>query len=179
MNLKHLRLEIEQRLTSGESKTAVFHDVQRQGLPERTAATWIAAYAAPELCRRYAGIKNTMVALAVVELLFGFVLAAVLGLELGASWGLFAAVLAGMVGGGFVWGVVRNRLWAYNTAIVMTLCNLPRTVLDLLRQPSEAAIALAIGLPLLAFTWYVRNRLFPDVGFLGPRRQNGRYVFAN
>lgn len=178
MNLKQAKADIRQRLDQGESKTAVFEDVKLRGVSERAAAAMIAAHAAPELCQRHDRIRAAVIVLAWVELLFGVLLGFAVGESIRPSWGIVLAGLMALIGITFVWGFTQNRLWAYNVTIVMTVCNLPRTTLDLLSDPGPTALGLAIGLPLLAFIWYVRTRLFPDIAVLGPRQVDGRYVFT-
>ncbi|MNO02469.1 hypothetical protein D3C76_1872660 [compost metagenome] len=39
-------------------------------------------------------------------------------------------------------------------------------------------VGLAISIGLLVFVCYVRQKLFPDLAFLAPKKVKGRYVFS-
>jgi hypothetical protein len=40
-------------------------------------------------------------------------------------------------------------------------------------------IGLALAVVQIGFVWYVKRKLFPDLGFFGARKSNGRYAFSS
>ena len=50
---------------------------------------------------------------------------------------------------------------------------------DFSSEPITSIVALLIGAAILAFTWHVRSKLFPDLLLLGPRKVKGSFVFSS
>lgn len=79
----------------------------------------------------------------------------------------------------FAWGFYHHQAGAYNAYIVLSIVQLPRSLDGLTSSSVAASIGFAIGVAMLAFVWYVRQKLFPDFAFITPRKTGGRYVFAD
>lgn len=179
MNKKETEVEIDRRLSKGEGKTAVFQLLSGSGVNDRVLALQIAPYADPILCERYAKLTKALVAIAWVEL----VLAVPLIIEISKPLGLVGIfIFTGLLGGFsylFVWGFKNNRAWAYNGTILLSILHLPKLLNGITQTPIACIISLLIRITLLSFTWFVRSKLFPDFGFIAPRKLNSTYVFSN
>jgi hypothetical protein len=179
MKKKELREEINRRLSDGELKTAVFNEMSGKGVSDRVVAYMIASYADPRICDQFKGLTKAMTIIAWIQC----VIAALIGIGLGAKHGLIPTLLiAGfLVGFGylFVWGFKNNRAWAYNATIILSVVNLPKQLTGFGHAPVANTVALLVGVSLIAFTWHVRSKIFPDFAFSSPKKVRGAYVFSN
>lgn len=46
-------------------------------------------------------------------------------------------------------------------------------------MPCSSLAGLAISIPLVAYVYFVRNRLFPDYVWFRPRKVDNRYAFVD
>lgn len=179
MNKKEIKAEIQKLLSSGESKSRVFHQFSGKGLSDRVIANLIASHASPELCDRHEKLIDAMIVVSWLQLALGVLLAIALAINLGLTAGI---IIAGLIAGFcylFVWGFTHNKAWAYNATILLSIVNLPKSLDDFSSSPISSIAALVVGTGLVAFTWYVRGKLFPDFAFISPKKVKGKFVFSS
>jgi hypothetical protein len=176
---KRLKADIDHRLTEGQPKAGIFQALSGQGLSDRRLAWLLASRPHPVLLQRHARLVNAMVCISWLQ----FVLVLILCLWATRSLGLLAGLVASAVGCGivyvFIWGFRHHRAWVYTLSIVLGLLNLPEAIGSAWAKPVSGGLGLLMSLALLALTWHVRARLFPDLGVAGARKQNGAYRFTD
>ena len=116
-----------------------------------------------------------MFAQAAIAFLLGYAIGAKLGPN--AKW-LVGGLIA-LIPLLFAWGFYKNLVGAYNAYILLCLVQLPKQFGDFASNPVAASFGLAVAIAMLAFVWYVRAKLFPDFGFLAPKKTKGQYVFTS
>lgn len=94
-----------------------------------------------------------------------------------AGWILGGSALA--LGLLFALAFHRNQAGAYNAYLLMALLQLPFQFADAAQSPFSNGGVLVLNLALLIYVWWVRSLLFPDFGFLSPKRSDGNYVFRD
>lgn len=179
MNKKEIQTELNRRLSSGESKSAVFQLMHGNEMSDRKIAYLIAAHPDQKLCLQYAKLIKVIVVIAWVQLVIALLVALAAGVKMGLI-GCF--LIVGFVGAFaylFVWGFSNNRAWAYNATILLSIVNLPKTLGDFTTAPTTSVVTLLIGLGLVTYTWFVRSKLFPDFVFMSPKKLKGTYVFSS
>ncbi len=179
MNKKEIKAQIEQRLANGEAKSTVFGRMSGQGVSDRKVAHFIASFADPRLCLQHAKLIDAMIVISWIQLVLAVLASIGIGFKMGS---LAVLIIAALVGGFlylFVWGFTHNKAWAYNVTIVLTIVNLPKTLNGVTEHPIATLIGSAVSVALLAFTWYVRSKVFPDFAFISPRKVKGTYVFSS
>ncbi len=179
MNKQDIRADIERRIALGEGKSSIFQTLQGQGVSDGTLANLIASHADPALVTQHARYIKGMVVVAWLQLVLGVLIGLSLTLKMGSGIGLVATAFIGGFAYLFVWGFQRNRAWAYNASIVLSIINLPKALNDVSTEPASSVFALVLGLAWIAFTWFVRGKLFPDFVLLGPRKVGKAYQFSN
>lgn len=179
MKKQDIRADIERRIALGESKSRIFQTLQGQGLSDGSLANLIASTADPTLLTQHAGYIKGMVVIAWVQLVLGVLIGLSLALKMGSGVGLLIAASIGGFAYIFVWGFQRNRAWAYNASIVLSIINLPKALGDVTTEPASSLFALALGVAWVAYTWFVRGKLFPDFALFGPRKVGGAYQFSS
>jgi hypothetical protein len=181
MKKKQIQEAIHTQLNQGRPKSEVFQTMSGQGIKDRVVAHFIAAHAAPDLVRRHAKLIDAMIVISWLQMAVAVLMGVVLGIGMHAGW--IALLLVTAFLGGFtylfVWGFTRNRAWAYNATIMLSIINLPKVLGDVGKAPMANGIALALSIALIAFTWYVRGKVFPDFAFMSPRKLKGSYVFSS
>lgn len=179
MKKQDIRADIERRIALGEGKSSIFQTLKDRGLSESSLANLIASQPDPALVARHAGYIKGMVIVAWVQLVLGVLIGLSLALKMGSGIGLLIAALIGGFAYLFVWGFQRNRAWAYNASIVLSIINLPKALNDVSTEPISSLFALALGIAWIAYTCFVRSKLFPDFALLGPRKVGGTYRFSS
>ncbi|CAG9246556.1 conserved membrane hypothetical protein [Paraburkholderia unamae] len=179
MDKKEAIARMEEMLSAGAKKQDVFAALSGNGVKDRILAYRIAAYADPQRCGANRMHIRAVIVIACIELALGMLVAFGAGVQISAGTGLFIAAIAALFGILFVWGFARNRANIYNGFILLSLTQLPRAFQGFSTEPGTTAIAAAINVAVIAYVWFVRNRLFPDFAFISPRKMNGRYVFSD
>ncbi|KWF30230.1 hypothetical protein [Burkholderia pseudomultivorans] len=187
MNKQEAKTRIAVLLSAGTRKADVLAELSGQGVKDRVIAGLIASRPDPERCRRNKVHTWILVAIGIaqliISLLLGIVLFEAYG-QLGSAGslakGLALLFLALTVPLSllFIWGFATHRVGVYHAFIVLSLLQLPKTLSDLPHEPATALPSLAITLALVAYVWFVRNRMFPDYGWLTPRKVDGHYAFV-
>jgi hypothetical protein len=179
MNKKETVARIEEMLSVGARKQDVFAALSGKGVKDRVLAYRIAAHADPQRCATNRLHIRALVVIACIELMFGILVAFSVGVQISPVAGLFIGAVAAFFGVLFVWGFAKNKANIYNGFILLSLTQLPHAFQGFSTEPGTTAIAVVISLALIAYVWFVRNRLFPDFAFVSPRKMNGRYVFSD
>ncbi|MEN6473728.1 MAG: hypothetical protein ABFD81_06930 [Syntrophaceae bacterium] len=179
MKKKEVQIEIHRRLAQGESKSSVFQMLSGKGIKDRVVAHIIASYADPKLCVRHVKLIKIIVAIAWIELVVGILVSIVLSAKLGLILTLLITAFAGAFCYLFVWGFTNNKAWAYNVSILLSITNIPKSLSGFSETPVANTLILIINVAVLAFTWYLRDKIFPDFLFVTPRKVNGTYIFSN
>lgn len=179
MNKKEVEQEVAQRLARGESKAVVFDTLSAQGANVRVLAYTIAAYAAPELREANAGYIKALVVIAWIQCaiaaLFGLAMVSRFGMLTGAISTIAMVAFAYL----FVWGFSHHKIWAYQLTIIFAIVNFPKQLIGFAETPVATSIGLLISMGLVAFTVYVRGKVFPDFSVMAPRKVNGEYAFSS
>lgn len=179
MKKQDIRADIERRIALGEGKASIYQALKGQGVSDGTLANLIASHADPKLVTQHARLIKAMVVIAWVQLALGVLIGLSLTLKMGSWAGLMIAAFVGGFAYLFVWGFQHSRAWAYNASIVLSIINLPKALNDVSTEPASSVLALALGVAWIAYTWFVRSKLFPDFAFLGPRKVSGTYQFSS
>lgn len=179
MNKKQTQAEIARRIDQGESKASIHRSLSGGELSERQVASLIATHADPRLTRQHAGLVTTLVTISWIQLALALVVILVAAAPLGLGALLFLMAFTAAFGYLFIWGFKHHKAWAYTAAFILSCSNLPKTLKDFSSEPITSIVALLVGAAILAFTWHVRSKLFPDLLFLGPRKVKGSFVFSS
>jgi hypothetical protein len=178
MDRKEIKAQVAQLLSGGVTKSDVFARLTGQGVKDRLVAYFIAAHADPQRCRDNRGHRRAVLVIAYLQVFLGALAGFAAGRAISPLAGLIVAAIAISISLLFVWGFSKNKVGAYNAYLILTLTQLPRQFSGMTERPESTAIALLIGLGLLAYIWYVRSRLFPDFAFMAPKKVAGKYVFS-
>jgi len=179
MNIKEIQVDINRRLANGESKSAVFQFMRDQGISDRKIARIIASYFDPQLGVQHARLIKAIIVIAWVQLALALLIALAAGIKMGLVGCLLLVAFIGAFAYLFVWGFTHSKAWAYNTTILLSMVNLPKALNGFTVTPIASSATLLIGIALLAFTWHVRSKLFPDFLFMSPKKVKGAYVFSS
>lgn len=178
MNKAEIKSKVSELLSSGTAKAEVFAQLSGQGVKDRQLAYFIASYPDPARCEDHSGKVNIIITLMFIQAVIAFVLGYGIGVKIGpnAKW-IFGALIA-LIPLLFAWGFYTNRVGAYNAYILLSIVQLPKSFDGFTSSPIASSIGIAIGIGLLAFVWYVREKIFPGFAFTTPKKIKGEYVFV-
>jgi len=180
MNKKtEIKAKVSGLLSSGIAKSEVFGQLAGQGVRDSRLAYLIAAHVYPHRCDEHGQKVNGVITLMFLQALVAFGLGYSYGAQIGPNAALILGALSAAIPLLFVWGFYTNRVGAYNAYILLSLIQTPKGFSDFAASPMMSSINIAIGLSMLAYVWFVRTRLFPDFGFLTPKKVKGKYVFES
>ncbi|HJW25240.1 MAG TPA: hypothetical protein VJ576_10110 [Rhodocyclaceae bacterium] len=179
MNKTEIKAKIAELISSGVAKTEVFARLSGQGVKDKQLADLIASYADPRLCAQHYDKVNILLTLMFIQAVIVFLLGFSMGLRIGPNAKWIMGGLLALIPLAFAWGFHRNSAGAYNAYILLSIIQMPRQLDGFISSPIATSVGLAIGIGMLAFVWYVRQKLFPDFAFMGPRKVKGQYVFAS
>lgn len=178
MNKKEIKNKVNELLASGVAKSDVFAQLSGQGIKDYRLAFYIASYASPRLHEEHAGKVNTLITLMFVQALLAFFMGVVIGAKIGPNAQWVVGAIAASIPLLFAWGFNKNFAGAYNAYILLSIAQLPKQFAGFSDNPIATSIGLSVGLGLLIFVWYVRQKIFPDFAFIAPKKIKGQYVFS-
>ena len=179
MNKKETKAKIKDLLSSGVPRSEVFTQLSGQGVKDSLLAKLIASNADPYLCQIHDRKVNTVITLmfiqAAIALLVGFSIGSTIGPN--ARW--VVGGLGALIPLLFAWGFYNHLAGAYNAYIILSVASSVRQFEGLLSGSISTVVGSAIGIGMLVFICYVRQKIFPDLAFFTPRKVKGRYVFSS
>jgi hypothetical protein len=179
MNTKEARAKVTERLSAGEKKQQVFAELSGNGVKDRVLAYLIASHVDLRRCAENKTHRRIVIASAYLQVVLVVLAALYSATSMSVAVGLVIGATGLLFGTLFVWGFSTNKTSAYSVFIILSLSQLPRQLGGFMESPVASAVGLAIGLGLIAYVWFVRQRLFPDFAFLDARKVAGQYVFSD
>ena len=178
MNKKEIRTKMRDLLGNGLAKSEVFSQLSNQGLKDSQLAYFIASYADPSRCDEHARKVNILITIMFVQALIAFLVGFGIGIKIGPNAKWIVGALIALIPLLFAWGFYKHRVGAYNAYLILTVVQLPKSFEGFASNPVATSIVLAVNIAVLAFVWYVREKIFPDFTFITPKKIKGQYVFS-
>ena len=179
MNKKEIRAKVNDLLSSDVPKSEVFRKLSGQGVKDRQLAHFIASYADPLRCAAHDGKVNIIITLMFIQALIAALLGFSIGAKIGPNAKWIVPLLIASIPLLFAWGFYKYRAGAFNAYILLTIVQLPRSLDGFTSSPIASSIGIAINIGMLAYVWYVRDKIFPDFAFISPKKVKGEYIFAS
>lgn len=178
MNKKEVQAKVYELLAAGTPKAKVFEQLTGQGVKDSQLAYSIASFADPSRCDNHERKVNILITVMFIQALIAFFMGFGIGAKIGPNAKWIAGALIALIPLLFAWGFYAHRVGAYNAYILLTIIQLPRSFEGFTSSPVATSIAIAISVAVLAYVWYVREKLFPDFAFITPKKVKGEYVFS-
>ncbi len=178
MKKSEIKAKVNELLSSGTVKARVFAQLSNQGIKDHQLAHFIASYPDPKRCKEHDQKVNILITMMLAQTAIAFWLGFDIGTRIGPNAKWIAGILLASIPLLFAWGFHANRVGAYNAYILLSICQLPKSLEDFSTSPMATSIGIAIGIGIIAFVWYVRENIFPDFAFITPKKFKGQYVFA-
>lgn len=178
MNKAEIKSKVSELLSLGTAKAGVFAQLSGQGVKDSQLAYFIASYPDPVRCEQHNGKVNILITVMFIQAVIAFLLGYGIGVKIGpnAKW-IIAAFIA-LIPLLFAWGFYANRVGAYNAYILLSIVQLPKSFEGFASSPVASSISIGIGIGLIAYVWYVREKIFPGFAFMTPKKVKGEYVFV-
>ncbi|MDE2420139.1 MAG: hypothetical protein KGO49_03020 [Gammaproteobacteria bacterium] len=179
MNFKEMKVEVDRLLSAGHSKYDVFNRMSGKGVTDEKLAFIIALYADP----RRVAVNRIWIKILLTVIVIQAVSSFFVGLGQGINSHSDVAWLWG-VGGAFLplaccFNIYKNQVVGYNIYFV-TLMLCLKGAMDIAKtSPISALIAVGFILGIGGYTWFVKQRVFPDFVFTKVKKVNGFYTFTD
>lgn len=178
MDKKEMQAKVRDLLAAGTAKSTVFSQLSGQGVKDSQLAYFIASYADPKRCGEHERKVNILITIMLVQAVIAFLLGFGAGARIGPNAKWVLGILFALIPTLFAWGFYQHRAGAYNAYLLLTIAQLPRSLDGFASKPIATSVGLAVSVAVLAYIWYVREKLFPDFAFMTPRKRKGEYVFS-
>lgn len=179
MNKKEIQTKVTELLLSGTEKSQVFTQLSGQGVKDSQLAYFIASYADPNRCYEHDRKVNILITLMFIQAVIAFLMGFSIGAKIGPNAKWIVGALIALVPMLFAWGFYKQRVGAYNAYILLTIVQLPRSFEGFTTTPIASSVGIAIGIALLTYVWYVREKIFPGFVLMTPKKIKGQYVFES
>lgn len=178
LSVNKARSEIALMRATGYSKKAVFDTLKGRGIRDAKLALIIAA--SPDKIL-YALHETKNSALIWIVLIQTALAVWTTYMNLPSEEINIFVVIPAVIGLLFIWGFHTHRLIAYTLFIMLSLPPCTRTVMEAVMMGDMASgIAGGLSVATLAYVWYVRSQLFPDIRMIGVRKdRQGNYLFTD
>jgi hypothetical protein len=179
MNKKEIQAKVTKLLLSGAAKSEVFAQLSGQGVKDSQLAYLIASYADPNRCDEHDRKVNILITIMFIQAAIAFLIGFGIGAKMGPNAKWIIGTLVALIPMLFAWGFYKHRVGAYNAYILLTIVQLPKSFEGFSLTPIASSVGIAISIGLLAYVWYVRDKLFPGFAMMTPKKIKGKYVFAS
>ncbi|NLC10564.1 MAG: hypothetical protein GX782_11455 [Gammaproteobacteria bacterium] len=179
MNKKEIRSKVKDLISSEVPRSEVFSQLSGQGLKDSQLAYLIASHPDPFLCHMHDRKVNFVITLMFIQSAIAFLAGFGIGASIGPNAQWIVAGLCALIPLLFAFGFYKHKAGAYNAYIILAITQMPRQLEGFTSSPIATSVGLAIGVSMLAYVWYVRQKIFPSFSFFAPKKIKGQYVFAS
>jgi len=179
LDKKEIKRQAMQMLEAGRSKTETFKALSGGAVKDKVLAYWIGSRPDPQLLEQHAGKIKVLLGLIYVQALSGLVGGYFLGLTISDGFAIVLGLLAGGIALLFAWGFHRHSAQTYTVYMLLSISQMPRLFEDYAEDPVSVIIGVVTTLAMVFFVAWVKNLLFPDLGFMGSKKIKGQFVFSN
>jgi len=178
MSKKEMKKEMQMLHDQGKAKMDIFNEFKDRGLKEKELAQIVAQLKNRTLCALHETKNNVLITLMFIQTLFVAFASYQMAIQSNLSPYTFAAIGAS-IGLLFIYGFYRFSALAYQAFILLTIIRLPREIEPLLKGDMVELIAFVISMCMFAYVWYLKSKLYPDLGLFGAKKSSGAYNFSS
>lgn len=166
-------------LAAGQGKTETFAQLSGQGLKDKQLATVIASHVDPALAEAHRGKVRVLIVIMLIQAILAFFVGYGIGYKMGPNAPWIASALMALVPLAFAWAFYANKASAYEAYVLLSILGVARTLGDFSAAPRSTLAGMLISAALCGFVFYVQSKVFPDLGFLSPKKSAGKFVFSS
>lgn len=178
MSKKDMKKEMQALHDQGQHKMDIFNEFKGKGLKEKELAQIVAQLKDRTLCALYETKNNILITLIFIQTFFVAFASYQIAIQSNFSPYVFAAVGAS-IGLLFIYGFYRFSPVAYQVFILLTIIRLPREIEPLSKGGAVELIAFVVSMCIFIYVWYLKSKLYPDLGLFGAKKSNGVYNFSS
>ncbi|MGI1669274.1 MAG: hypothetical protein K6L74_02985 [Neptuniibacter sp.] len=169
---------ISKLLDSGVPKKEVFEQLKGRGVKDSKLAMMIASVPDEVLCMLHEGKNNLLVGIYALSAVF---VVWVTYVTMEPDIRMYVLAVQVTISLLLIWGFFSFKLLAYNIYIVFGVISLPKEILLVVSTGNiPEMVGIGIGVAMLSYVWFVRTRLYPDIGFVGVKKdKSGQYRFSD
>jgi len=161
---------------SGESLPNIFEKYKNNNVKEKRLAYFVASLKDKSLIEKYKNANKVLVGIMVVLTIFTAFTGYAIGSEVTPESALYWTAIA-IIPALFVYGFIKINYQAYLVYILLCISQFHKNFVGFGTDMAADIIGLIISISILALVWFLKSKLFPYMGFIGPKKnQDKRYL---
>jgi len=125
------------------------------------------------LIKKHKTANKILIALMCILTLFTVLIGYAFGVNSGSSSPIYWSLIA-IIPAMFTYGFIKKNQGAYIAYIFLSLSQLPKSFEGFGENIMVDVSGLVISISLVALVWYVKSKLFPYMGFIGPKKDKNK-----
>ena len=169
---------MQNEFDSGESLQTIYENNKSDDIKEKKLAYLVGSLKDNSLIKKYKTANNVLVGIMVVLTIFTAFAGYGLGVEASSDSAIYWTALA-IFPIIFLIGFIKNIYQIYLIYLVLTLSQFPKSLTNFGADPVYDIIGLVVSISVIALVWFLKVRLFPYMGFFGPKKNSDKqYLLA-
>jgi len=178
MNKRKLIKTMQAEFDAGETLQKIYIKYNDSGISEKNLAALVGRLKDKNLIKKHKLAKNALIALMVLITFFTAVSGYNIGLNGGYNNPIYWSFIA-VIPAIFLYGFIKVNYQIYMAYLILSLTQFPKSFKNFGDDLIIDVIGIAFAIFLIAFVWYLKNKLFPYMLLFGARRNsNKQYVFS-
>ncbi len=176
MKTKELLKVMQSDFDNGERLSDLYNKYKNDEISEKRLSTLLGNLKDKNLIKKHKTVNKVLIFVMCILTLFSVVIGYSLGINSGSSSPIYWTLIA-ILPAMFTYGFIRNNQGAYLGYILLSLTQLPKSFVGFGDNPIADVLGVAISISVIALVWYVKSKLFPYMGFIGPKKdKNKKYA---
>lgn len=169
MKNKELIKLMQSEFDSGDSLQNIFEKYKSEDIKEKKLAYFVGSLKDKILIKKHKIANNILIVLMGLFTIIAALSGYVMGLEVTPNTPIYWVALA-IIPMIFLYGFIKHNHQTYFAYIMLTITQLPKSFNNVGGDIVPDVIGLLISLSTIILVWYLKSKLFPYMGFLGPKK---------
>lgn len=169
MKNKELMKLMQSEFDFGKSLQSIFEKYKSEDIKEKKLAYFVASLKDKTLIQKYKIANNILIVLMGLFTIIAALSGYAMGLEMTPNTPIYwcAVAIIPMI---FLYGFIKHKHNTYVAYIMLSITQLPKLFSNVGGELAFDVIGLLVSLSIIILVWYLKLKLFPYMGFLGPKK---------
>ena len=178
MNKKELIKTMQSEFDNGEALSNIYEKYKSEDISEKKFATLVASLKDQNLILKHKTANRVLISLMVLITIFTAIAGYGIGVDAASTNPIYWCAIA-IIPMIFLYNFVKVNYQAYLAYVLLSITQFPKSLDNFGAELVTDIIGVALSIFLIAFVWYLKNKLFPYMGFFGVKKgANEQYAFV-
>jgi len=169
MKNKELIKLMQSEFDVGESLQNIYEKYKSEDIKEKKWAYFVGALKDKTLIKKHKIANNVLIVLMGLFTILAALSGYAMGLEVTPNTAIYWIAVA-IIPMMFLYGFIKHNYQTYVAYITLAITQLPKSFSNVGGDIVPDVMGLLISLSTITLVWYLRSKLFPYMGFLGPKK---------